>query len=198
VLTEAERREALDYARRAATEPLSGAAERSDAGRSRWLPAVDSLQGALRAPGACFVTLRTDGALQGCIGSLVAHRPLGVDVAANAAAAAFDDPRLPPLTLGDVATTEVHVSVLGPLLPLTVPDPGALRARLRPGVDGLLVEASGRRATFLPSVWAQVADVDEFLAALWRKAGLLPGSWPDGITLQTYRVQEFAAPLGGR
>lgn len=193
MLTEAEQREALDIARRAATEPLwDGPA---GAGPRRWLPGLDEMPGALRDPGACFVTLRTDGRLQGCIGSLVPHRPLGLDVAANAVAAAFDDPRLPPLTLVDVPTTEVHVSVLGAMTPLAVPDLGALRSGLRPGVDGLVVEAAGRRATFLPSVWDQVADVDEFLDALWRKAGLPPRSWLDGITVQTYAVQEFAGPL---
>jgi AmmeMemoRadiSam system protein A len=191
VLTEAEQRQALDYARRAATEPL-----RNGGGAGgRWRPAVDALSGALRDPGACFVTLHTDGQLQGCIGTLAARRPLGVDVAANAAAAAFDDPRLPPLTLSDVATTDVAVSVLGTMRPMTAADLGALRDGLRPGVDGLVVEAAGRRATFLPSVWAQVADGDEFLAALWRKAGLIPGSWPDGITLRTYEVQEFGGSL---
>jgi AmmeMemoRadiSam system protein A len=195
VLTEAEQRQALEYARRAATHPLSDGADGFTRRDHRWLPGLHSLFGALREPGACFVTLRTDGHLQGCIGSLVAHRPLGVDVAANAAAAAFDDPRLPPLTLLDVAMTEVHVSVLGQKRPMPATDLDALRSGLRSGVDGLVVEAAGRRATFLPSVWDQVADADDFLAALWRKAGLPPGSWPDGITVQTYRVQEFAGPL---
>jgi AmmeMemoRadiSam system protein A len=194
VLTEAEQREALDIARRAATEPLWDDAA-GVGSRGRWLPGLDELRGVLRDHGACFVTLRTDGRLQGCIGSLVAHRPLGLDVAANAAAAAFDDPRLPALTPADVPTTEVHVSILGAMHPVPAPDLRALRAGLRPGVDGLVVEAAGRRATFLPSVWAQVTDVDEFLDALWRKAGLAPGSWLDGITLQTYEVHEFAGPL---
>lgn len=194
MLTEAEQREALDIARRAATEPLwDGAAGAGS--RGRWLPWLDELRGVLRDPGACFVTLRTDGRLQGCIGSLVAHRPLGLDVAANAAAAAFDDPRLPALTPADVPTTEVHVSILGPMHPVSAPDRRALRAVLRPGVDGLVVESAGRRATFLPAVWAQVTDVDEFLDALWHKAGLPPGSWLDGIALQTYEVHEFAGPL---
>ena len=193
MLTATEQRQALDYARRAATEPLRDGG--GTGSRGRWLPDLDDLRGALRDPGACFVTLRTDGALQGCIGSLAAYRPLGVDVAANAAAAAFDDPRLPPLTPADVPVTEVHVSVLGTMRPMTAGDLGTLRAGLRPGVDGLVVEATNRRATFLPSVWAQVADVDEFLAALWRKAGLPPRSWPHGITLHTYEVQEFSGPL---
>ena len=54
-------------------------------------------------PGAAFVTLTLDGHLRGCIGSLTAHRPLAEDVTANALAAAFDDPRFPPLTAAEFA-----------------------------------------------------------------------------------------------
>lgn len=195
MLTHAEQHEALDVARRGAIDPLEAGGDGYRPGLRRWVPDVHTLRGPLAEPGACFVTLRADGALLGCIGSLAAYRPLGVDVAANAAAAAFDDPRLPPLSWADVAWAEVHISVLGAMQPLAASGFDALRGALRPGVDGLVVEASGRRATFLPSVWSQLPDVDAFLAALWRKAGLVSGSWPAGIVLHTYEVQEFSGPL---
>jgi AMMECR1 domain-containing protein len=51
----------------------------------------------LAEPGATFVTLTQRGQLRGCIGSLEAQRPLAIDVAENAIAAAFRDPRFPPL-----------------------------------------------------------------------------------------------------
>ena len=120
MITDDEKRDALDHARRAATEPLRDGGGAGS--RGRWLPDLDDLRGALRDPGACFDTLRTDGTLQGCIGSLVAHRPLGVDVAANSAAAAIDDPRLPPLTPADVPVADVHVSVLGTMRPMPAGD----------------------------------------------------------------------------
>lgn len=184
MLTSAERHSAVEIAWRAVREPLR-------TGR-RWVPDPATLCGSLAEPGACFVTLRTNGRLLGCIGSLAPRRPLGVDVAANAAAAAFDDPRLPPVTEDDLTSLDVHVSVLGPLTPLPVEGARELRAALQPGVDGVVVESEGRRATFLPSVWEQVRDTGAFLDALWRKAGLPPGSWPPTITVQTYRVQEFS------
>jgi AmmeMemoRadiSam system protein A len=189
VLSPADRDVALDIASRAATAPLSG-------GR-RWLPEAATLPVALARPGASFVTLRADGDLLGCIGSLVAQRPLGLDIAHNAAAAAFDDPRLPPLRPRDVPVADIHVSVLGPLEQMGVTGPAALVRELRPGVDGLLVETPTHRGTFLPSVWEQLGDPADFVAALWRKAGLKPGTWPGGTRVHRYEVEEFGRPLLG-
>jgi AmmeMemoRadiSam system protein A len=172
--------EALDVAVRAVLEPLRT--------RRRWVPDPATLPSSLRDPGATFVTLRHErtGDLLGCIGSLVPHAPLGVDIAHNAAAAAFDDPRMPPVTLGDVDTMHVDVSVLSPLTPMVVTSWDDLTRRVQPGVDGLLVEAGACRATLLPSVWRSLPDVGSFLSALWSKAGLRPGSWPAGLVVHRY------------
>lgn len=183
-MTDAEGRQVLlGIAVRAVDEPLR-------TGR-RWLPDMAELSGDLAEPGATFVTLRREGALLGCIGSLVAHRPLGVDVAHNAAAAAFDDPRLPAVTANDLPELDVHVSVLGPLQPLNVASRAELVRALRPGVDGLLVEDARHRATFLPSVWGQLGTPEAFLDALWAKAGLRPGDWHGGLTASRYQVTEI-------
>jgi AmmeMemoRadiSam system protein A len=187
VLSPADREVALDIASRAATAPLGD-------GR-RWLPDVAALPAALAAPGASFVTLRAYGDLLGCIGSLAPRRPLGVDIAHNAAAAAFDDPRLPALSRADVPVADIHVSVLGPLDAMPVVSMAELVRELRPGVDGVLVETATRRGTFLPSVWEQLPDAADFVTALWRKAGLVPGRWPDGLRVHRYQVQEFGRPL---
>ena len=184
MLSPSEQQVALDIAWRAVAEPLRTGA--------RWVPDERELIGELAQPGACFVTLRARGALLGCIGSLVAYRLLGVDVASNAAAAAYDDPRLPPVTEADLAVMDVHVSVLGPLAPMDVTGRRDLSSRLRPGVDGLVVEAGARRATFLPSVWEQLPDPNDFLDALWAKAGWRARDWPHGLQVSTYEVQEFS------
>jgi AMMECR1 domain-containing protein len=63
-------------------------------------PQREEYDPALREPGACFVTLKREGELRGCIGSLAAYRPLAEDVAGNAYAAAFSDPRFYPLQAG--------------------------------------------------------------------------------------------------
>ncbi len=145
----------------------------------------------LQRPGAAFVTVRrTSGDLLGCIGSLEARRPLAEDVAANALAAAFADPRFSGVTAADLADAELHVSVLTPTEPMDVRSRDELRAAVRPGIDGLLIESAGHRGTFLPSVWEQLGDVDTFLDHLWSKAGLRPGTWPHDLRVWRYGTVE--------
>ena len=153
---------------------------------TRRLPSIDALPDDLTEPGATFVTLERDGELLGCVGTLEAKQALGVDVAHNALAAAFDDPRVPSVQVGDYEVMAVKVAVLSPLRPLVATSRGALVDELRPGVDGVLVEAGRRRATFLPAVWPKVRDAADFVDELWRKAGLGRDAWPDGIRVFTY------------
>lgn len=148
--------------------------------------------GALAEPGAAFVTLTRDGKLRGCIGSLEPWRPLADDVAANARAAAFRDPRFPPLRADEVADTHIEVSVLGPAELLDVHSEAEAVAQLRPRVDGVIVRSGSRRATFLPQVWGQLPDPHEFLAHLWAKAGLRPGVWGPDVRLWRYQVEEWS------
>ena len=156
-------------------------------------PDPSEYDGVMAAAGASFVTLQRDGALLGCIGTIDPVRPLVSDVAMNAFAAAFEDPRLPSVTAEDVEQATFKVSVLTPTEPLAVADREALTAALQPGVDGILIEAPGHRATFLPSVWEQLPTPTEFLDQLWRKAGLRPRSWPRGLQVHRYRTEEFAS-----
>jgi uncharacterized protein len=145
----------------------------------------------LTEPGATFVTLRRDGRLLGCIGTIEPVRPLIVDAADNATGAAFRDPRLPPVSRDDFAVMELKVSVLSPLVPVEATDLEQLATAIEPGRDGLLVTASGHRGTFLPSVWAQLPRPAAFLDALWEKAGLPKGAWPSGLRVERYRTVEF-------
>lgn len=144
-----------------------------------------------RADGASFVTLTLDGHLRGCLGSLTAVRPLAEDVEQNARAAALRDPRFSPLTRAEAEQVEIEVSVLSPVTPLPVADRAEAVARLRPGVDGVVLTWGGRRATLLPQVWRTLPDPEQFLDALLRKAGLPPGWWADDVALGTYTVTEL-------
>lgn len=145
----------------------------------------------LNEPGAVFVTLSQNGVLRGCIGSLEAHRPLIEDVQANACAAAFRDPRFPPLTLDEWPATQVEVSLISPSQPITFSDEADALSQLRPGVDGIILEQNGHRATFLPQVWEQLPEPAEFLAHLKRKAGLSPDFWSHDLRLRRYTVRKF-------
>ena len=141
--------------------------------------------------GASFVTLTRDGQLRGCIGSLEAVRPLGEDVAANALAAAFRDPRFPQLTRQEWPRCSVEVSLLSLPKPLQFADEEDLFARIAPGADGIALECDGKRATFLPQVWETLPDKRQFIAELLRKAGLPPETRLARCRVSRYRVSKF-------
>ena len=142
-------------------------------------------------PGACFVTLTQQGELRGCIGSLEAHRTLLADVKANALAAAFRDPRFSPLAGHELDDVEIEVSLLSPMQPLTFAGEAEALAQLRPGIDGVVFEFGARRSTFLPQVWEQLPDAQEFMAHLKRKAGLPTSFWAAEVRLQRYTVSKW-------
>ena len=143
---------------------------------------------ALAEPAATFVTLKLADDLRGCIGSLKPLRPLGVDVRENAIAAAFRDPRFPPLTVVEFEAIAVEVSLLSADERLDVRDEADLLARLRPNVDGLVLEYGQHRATFLPQVWESLPDPRGFVAALKRKAGLPADFWSPRLNVSRYGV----------
>jgi AmmeMemoRadiSam system protein A len=141
--------------------------------------------------GATFVTLTCAGALRGCIGSLVAERPLRTDVISNALAAAFSDPRFSPLSAREYREIEVEVSLLSPMQPITVESETQAVTLLRPGIDGVLLEYGRQRGTFLPQVWEQLPEPRAFLAHLKQKAGLPADFWTDGVRLSRYTVTKW-------
>lgn len=147
----------------------------------------------LRGDGASFVTLQRNGRLRGCIGSLLALRPLLDDVIRNARKA-IRDPRLPPVDRSEWPDLSISVSVLSPPSPLPVSGRAELVAALRPGVDGLTLREGSRRATFLPSVWESLSEPGDFVAALLRKGGWDPNGWPDGMTAETYGSSHYTSP----
>lgn len=155
------------------------------------VPPAPPAAAGLTVVGATFVTLRLAGDLRGCIGTVNAFRELAEDVCANARAAAFQDPRFAPLVRDEFAATSIEVSLLGPRVAIVAPDEDGALAQLRPDLDGVVLEAGGRRATFLPQVWEQLPDPRDFLTALKRKAGLPPMFWGDSVRLSRYGVEKF-------
>lgn len=142
----------------------------------------------LRELRATFVTLEIGRALRGCIGTLEAHQPLALDTAENAYAAAFRDPRFPPLAHPEFERLELHISILNPAVPMRFLSERDLLGQLRPGIDGLILSERGRCATFLPAVWESFGDPWEFLAHLKVKAGLRPDYWSETIEISRYTV----------
>jgi AmmeMemoRadiSam system protein A len=150
----------------------------------------------LKVHGSSFVTLRRDGDLRGCIGSLEAHRPLGDDIAANAVAAALYDRRFPPVAAVELQSLEVEVSLLTPSEPLAVADEDDAMRKLRPGIDGVVIEYGRQRATFLPQVWESLPDAPMFLRELKRKAGLPAEFWHSDLRVWRYGVEKHCERNG--
>ncbi len=148
----------------------------------------------LAEPGAVFVTLTMDGRLRGCMGSIEPHRPLRDDVTQNACAAAFHDPRFPPLWASGLAYVRIEVSLLSATEPVRFSSRQDLLGRLRPGVEGVMLAWHGHRGTFLPEVWKDLPDPEVFLEHLLRKAGLPASFWRPDVTVHVFRVTAWAEP----
>jgi len=160
---------------------------------NRFAEPAEPAEDMLRDPGASFVTLERVGRLRGCIGTIVAQRPLYQDVVRNALRA-MRDPRLPPVVRDDWPELDVKVSVLTPPEPMPVNNRDTLLAELCPGEDGLLLTDGYRRATFLPAVWEKLPEPHRFLDHLLVKGGWPAGGWPPGLAVSRYRSIEFANP----
>ena len=137
--------------------------------------------------GACFVTLRENGEMRGCIGTLEPFELLADNLRRNAENAAFSDPAFPPLEADELAFVTIEVSLLSPPRRLASPEEADLER------DGLLLVSGSRRAVFLPQVireqrWG-MAETWENLA---RKAGLESDAWRRETTeLYAFGVESF-------
>ncbi|ARJ67104.1 extradiol dioxygenase [Magnetospirillum sp. ME-1] len=147
--------------------------------------------GILARPGAVFVTLNRGGGLRGCIGSVIAWRPLAEDVVDNAFKSAFKDPRFPPLAPEELEGLSLSLSVLTPPVPMAFRDQEDMLEQLRPRIDGLIIEDGAKRALFLPSVWEQLPDKHQFLAHLKAKAGMPKDHWSPGFKASRFQAVEI-------
>ncbi|HED16389.1 MAG TPA: AmmeMemoRadiSam system protein A [Gammaproteobacteria bacterium] len=154
-------------------------------------PDINRYPDALREPGAAFVTLQINGQLRGCIGSLEAYRPLVDDIADNAYAAAFRDPRFAPVSDQEFPELDIAISILTKPQPMSFESEQDLLAQLQPGIDGLILESAGRRGTYLPSVWESLTTPDDFFNSLKTKAGLPADYWADDIKVWRYRTESI-------
>jgi uncharacterized protein, PH0010 family len=155
-------------------------------------PAESELTPTLRAPGAAFVTLTIAGELRGCIGSLQAFRPLVEDVIDHAVDAALNDYRFLPVSAIEVPLLEIEISHLSAPEPLQYEAPLDLPDKLKPNIDGVVLRDGPRSATFLPQVWEQLPDPQQFLNQLCQKMGAPASLWRQKkLQVSIYHVDEF-------
>lgn len=139
-----------------------------------------------------FVTLLIDGKLKGCIGNLEPEGTVVEGVRQNALNAAFEDPRFSPLRPEELERVQIEVSILTKPVPLEYTDKDDLLSGITPYSDGLIIGKGNKKATFLPQVWDQVSEPEEFLSHLCRKAGLPADQWKKGdLEVRVYRVESF-------
>ena len=162
-LTDAEKA----YLKDVATQSIASALE----GDCDWSPPPPPTD-MLREPLGAFVTLNIDCRLRGCIGHIVGDKPLYLTIADMARAAAFQDPRFPPLTREEFPQVCIDISILGPVC--RCPDPQHVEV----GRHGLIMRQGHRQGLLLPQVPVEWKwDRDTFLCQTCCKAGLPPGAW---------------------
>jgi AmmeMemoRadiSam system protein A len=183
-LTRQEGKILLDTARQAIQNHLEG----------KQSPAIEleGLSRELKKDGACFITLTIDGVLRGCVGSIEATQPLIKDVRDRAIGAAFQDPRFPALNLDEYPNLKIEVSRLTSPEKLDYSTPEDLVTKLRPGIDGVILHHQFRRATFLPQVWDQLPEPEQFLERLCQKMGLDGLAWKKHhLEVEIYQAEKF-------
>lgn len=139
-----------------------------------------------------FVTLnkqdRGSHSLRGCIGLPYPVKPLTEAIIDSAVNAALNDPRFPPVSLKEMDSIIVEVSILTPPQKLDVEVPKDIPDRIEVGVDGLIISRGNQRGLLLPQVavdWGW--DAEEFLTQCCLKAWLQPDAW---ILLDT-KISKF-------
>jgi AmmeMemoRadiSam system protein A len=145
----------------------------------------------LQKDGASFVTLKYDGDLRGCIGSIVPHRRLIDDIVLNAISASFKDPRFNPISSAEFLHLNLEVSILSEPEILEYEDYEDLLQKVRPNIDGLILTHKGHQGTFLPQVWEQLSTSKEFLEHLSTKAGATPSIYSEHPTIYRYEVEHI-------
>lgn len=178
-----ERQLILSFARRAIEHYLT-------TGKNLKIFAEELPEESLKEIRCCFVTLTLNGELRGCIGHTEPTQPLYLDIVENAVAAAFGDPRFAALTMEEYANLEIEVSVLSEMEEVAFASPAELLEKIHPFIDGVIIKKGDKGATYLPQVWEDILDQEEFFDSLCLKAGLEAGEWKQsGLQVWKYQVE---------
>jgi uncharacterized protein len=151
------------------------------------IPRNESATPRLEEKRGCFVCIKIDGKLRGCIGNFISDKPLHQLVQEMAVAAATRDPRFYPMKKKDLANFDLEISVLSPLQKVTSIED------VQVGVHGLYIEKNFARGVLLPQVAVEYGwDRDTFLGQTCVKAGLNPDDWKEGATIYRFSAEVFS------
>ncbi|MFQ5631207.1 MAG: AmmeMemoRadiSam system protein A [bacterium] len=154
----------LEFARKTIEAKLRGEAP----------PTYDDKFPRLKEERGAFVTLNKDKNLRGCIGLITGIKPLYQTIQEVAEAAAFQDPRFPPLTEDELPETTLEISVLSPLRKIS----NIKKIKVRK--HGLFIKLGNDQGLLLPQVAANNKwSRQTFLEHTCLKAGLPKDAWKD-------------------
>lgn len=157
-----------------------------------YTPSREEYPDVLFDKGAAFVTLTKNGKLRGCIGSLLPNQAIALDIAKNTFAAANEDSRFAPLSEAELPQIKASISLLSSYEKIKFKSEEDLLSQIIPGTDGLVLIDGDRQGLFLPSVWKQIPQKQEFLNNLKIKAGLSPSYWSDNVKIFRFRTVEVS------
>jgi hypothetical protein len=146
----------------------------------------------LKEKRGAFVTLELNGNLRGCIGNIYAIYPLETAIYKNSLSAAFDDPRFAPLAKDEFKNVKIEISVLTVPKKIKYKSAKEFLEKLTPLKDGVVIEKGYYSATYLPQVWEDLQNKEQFLSSLCIKAGLPSDEWKKGeLEVFTYQAEVF-------
>ncbi len=154
-------------------------------------PERDEFGNVLFDKGAAFVTLKKNGRLRGCIGSIKATKAIAADIADNAFAAALHDSRFKPVAAEELPEITFSIALLTNFEEIKFTSYTDLLAQIKPNIDGLLLQDGQREGVFLPAVWENLPNKDKFMTELKIKAGLSPTYWSDKVRVFRFRTVEI-------
>jgi AmmeMemoRadiSam system protein A len=138
------------------------------------LPACEAPTPTLQEKRGAFVSLHRKGELRGCIGYIHAVKPLYETIREMAIAAAFQDPRFPPLSSDELADLDIEISVLTPMRQISDV------TEIEVGKHGLMIIQGNYSGLLLPQVASDYGwSREEFLSHTCRKAGLPQTAWKE-------------------
>jgi len=156
------------------------------------VPQVKDSQRELEVKRGCFVTLKKNGQLRGCIGSILPEQSIARCVVDNTINAAVNDYRFNRVEETELSSIDIEVSLLTVPEPLPHKDPQDLLQKLAPRKHGVILKKGMHSATFLPQVWDELSDKQEFLRHLCLKGGMSLDCWKDSETqILVYEAEVF-------
>ncbi len=176
ILSETEKHKLLVIARESIVNQIRG----------NQVPKFDVPEDNLKAKRGCFVTIKIEKKLRGCLGQFTSDKPLYHLVREMAIAAATRDPRFYPLRSDDLDNVDLEISVLSPLKKIDCIE------EIEVGKHGLYIEKNFYRGVLLPQVAVEYGwDRNTFLEQTCLKAGLDKNAWKEEADIYIFTAEVF-------